>query len=38
MANKELKKRQSAINRFVAGESPESIWSSLGRSKAWFYK
>jgi len=30
--------RQLAVQRFLAGESPESIYVSLGRSKAWLYK
>lgn len=30
--------RQVAIQRGLAGESPESIWRSLGYSKQWFYK
>lgn len=30
--------RQEAIRRYVARESPKAIWTSLGRSKRWFFK
>jgi transposase len=30
--------RKSAIQRHIKGESPKSIYSSLGRSKKWFFK
>jgi putative transposase len=30
--------RKSAILRHIKGESPKSIYSSLGRSKKWFFK
>jgi len=30
--------RQEAIHRFVIGEKPKSIYTSLSRSKPWFYK
>ena len=30
--------RQAAIRRYLAGESPQPIWRSLGYSKPWFYK
>jgi len=30
--------RQRAIQRFLDGESPVSIWTSLGYSKQWFYR
>lgn len=36
--NKKEKKRQIAIHRYLSGEKAESIWISLGCSKAWFYK
>lgn len=37
---KEENKRQRilAVQRFQSGESPESICTSLGKSKAWLYK
>jgi putative transposase len=31
-------KRIVAVQRFKSGESPESIYTSLGKSKAWLYK
>ena len=35
----EIKKyRVLAVQRFKAGESPESICASLGKSKFWLYK
>jgi transposase len=30
--------RKSAIQRHIRGESPKSVYSSLGRSKKWFFK
>lgn len=30
--------RKKAINRYLKGESPKSIYSDLGRSKEWFFK
>lgn len=30
--------RKSAIQRHLKGENPKSIYSSLGRSKKWFFK
>ncbi|MEA3547112.1 MAG: helix-turn-helix domain-containing protein [Thermodesulfobacteriota bacterium] len=30
--------RKSAIQRHLKGESPKSIYSSLGRSKKWYFK
>lgn len=38
MSNEVEQQRQLAVQRFMAGESPESIYISLGRSKAWLYK
>jgi transposase-like protein len=34
----EEKQRILAVRRFFAGEKPESICSSLGRSRPWLYK
>jgi len=34
----EEKQRILAVRRFLAGENPESICSSLGRSRPWLYK
>jgi putative transposase len=36
MNDKEL--RELAIRRYENGESPEKIYQSLGKSKAWFFK
>jgi hypothetical protein len=33
-----MKFRALAVQRFKAGESPESICASLGKSKFWLYK
>lgn len=33
-----LKQRAFAVQRYLAGESPESICASLGRTKRWLYK
>lgn len=30
--------RQNAIDRFLKGESPKSIYTDLNRSKYWFFK
>jgi len=34
----EEKQRILAVRRFLAGEKPEAICSSLGRSRSWLYK
>lgn len=34
----EEKQRILAVRRFLAGEKPESVCSSLGRSRPWLYK
>jgi len=34
----EEKLREAAISRYKNGESPKTIYESLGRSKAWFFK
>jgi len=36
--NKEERLRQLAIQRYLKGESPKTIYESLNRSKAWFFK
>jgi putative transposase len=33
-----LKQRALAVQRYLAGESPESICGSLGKTKPWLYK
>ena len=38
MKKKILKHRASAVQRYLAGENPESICSSLGKTKPWLYK
>jgi transposase InsO family protein len=38
MKKKLLQERASAVQRYVAGEDPESICASLGRSRRWLYK
>jgi putative transposase len=38
LSNEVEQQRQWAIQRFLAGEKPESIYVSLGRTKAWLYK
>jgi len=38
MSNPEVRIRQIAVERFVRGETPVAICSSLGRSRRWFYK
>ena len=30
--------RKQAVHRHLAGESPKAIYTSLGRSKKWFFK
>lgn len=34
----EQKLRETAIKRYLKGESPKSIYSDLNRSKEWFFK
>jgi putative transposase len=38
MIKKVRKERASAVQRFLAGESPQSICASLGKTKPWLYK
>ncbi len=38
MKKKILQQRVVAVQRYRAGESPQSIWSSLGKTKPWLYK
>jgi putative transposase len=38
LSNEVEQQRQWAVQRFLAGEKPESIYVSLGRTKAWLYK
>jgi len=38
MNPKEEKIRQEAVRRYLAGESPKSIYTSLQRCKVWFFK
>jgi transposase InsO family protein len=38
MKKKILKQRALAVQRYLAGESPESICASLGKTKPWLYK
>jgi transposase InsO family protein len=38
MKKKILKQRALAVQRYLAGESPERICSSLGKTKPWLYK
>jgi len=38
MANNEEELRRVAIERYLLGEAPSTIWTSLDRSKRWFYK
>lgn len=38
MDNEVELQRQRAVQRFLAGEKPESIYVSLGRTKAWLCK
>jgi len=34
----EVKQRVQAVQRFLAGEKPEAICTSIGRSRSWLYK
>ncbi|MCK5916624.1 MAG: DDE-type integrase/transposase/recombinase, partial [Deltaproteobacteria bacterium] len=34
----EVKQRIQAVQRFLAGEKPEAICTSIGRSRSWLYK
>ena len=38
MKKKILKQRASAVQRYLAGEDPESICASLGKTTRWLYK
>lgn len=38
MKKKILKQRALAVQRYLAGESPQSICASLGKTKPWLYK
>jgi putative transposase len=38
MKKKILKQRASAVQRYLAGESPQSICVSFGKTKPWLYK
>lgn len=38
MENEIKQERVRAVQRFLAGESPEAICASLGRSSSWLYK
>jgi putative transposase len=38
MEEENKQQRIFAVQRFKSGESPESICTSLGKSKAWLYK
>jgi putative transposase len=38
MKKRLLKQRASAVRRYLAGEDPESICSSLGKTTRWLYK
>lgn len=38
MKKKLLKQRALAVQRYLAGESPQSICASLGKTKPWLYK
>ncbi|MBS3907679.1 MAG: helix-turn-helix domain-containing protein, partial [Syntrophaceae bacterium] len=35
---KKMKQRASAVQRYLAGENPEIICASLGKTKPWLYK
>jgi hypothetical protein len=35
---KKMKQQASAVKRYLAGESLESICASLGKTKPWLYK
>src|SRR3990167_1883853 len=38
MKEKILKQRALAVQRYLSGESPQSICASLGKTKQWLYK
>ncbi|MDD5234210.1 MAG: helix-turn-helix domain-containing protein, partial [Syntrophales bacterium] len=38
MKDEDKRQRLLAVQRFQSGESPESICTSLGKSRAWLYK
>ena len=38
MKKKIQKQRALAVQRYLAGENPESICTSLGKTKPWLYK
>jgi hypothetical protein len=38
MKKKVLKQRALAVQRYLAGDSPQSICASLGKTKPWLYK
>jgi transposase InsO family protein len=38
MKKKLLQERAVAVQRYIAGEDPEGICASLGRSRSWLYK
>jgi putative transposase len=38
MPDSEVRARQLAMERYLRGENPAAICSSLGRGKCWFYK
>jgi hypothetical protein len=38
MKKKILKQRASAVQRYLAGENPERICASLGKTTRWLYK
>jgi len=38
MIKKIQKERANAVQRYLAGESPESICAALGKTTRWLYK
>ncbi len=38
MTNEEERDRQMAIQRYLGGERPVVIWTSMGHSESWFHK
>lgn len=38
MANEDERDRQTAIQRYLEGERPVAIWTSMGHSESWFHK
>lgn len=38
MVKKIRKERANAVQRYLAGEAPESICASLGKTTRWLYK